>query len=42
MSRTNVDAPPAPPAEEVNGEDLPIRPAGSVQWRPVRKSGEPT
>lgn len=40
MSRTNVDDAPAPPADEVNGEDLTVRPGGSVQWRPVRRSGE--
>jgi thiol-disulfide isomerase/thioredoxin len=40
MSRENVDAPPAPAAEEVgNSEDLPLRP-GQAKWRPVRRADE--
>ena len=41
MSRENVDAPPAPPAEEVgNREDLPVRSQGPKNWRPVRRAAE--
>ena len=42
MSRTNIEDAPAPPAEEVGGDDLSIRSGRPVQWRPVRRSGDGT
>ena len=39
MSRTNVEDVPAPPAEEVGGDDLTIR-GDSTKWRPVRRAGD--